>query len=75
MLNLVDRDRLAVTHRLHRFDEQGPTALEPRKSSGRWPKADEVYQAELGEALETNPSDLGYPFTRWSLQSPWEDLK
>lgn len=72
---IVDRDRSAVTRWLHRFDEEGLAALEPRKSSGRPPKADEVYQAELKEAANTNPSDLGYPFTRWSLDTLREHLK
>jgi len=72
---IVDRDRSAVTRWLHRFDEEGVTALEPRQSSGRPPKANEVYQAELKEAADSNPSDWGYSFTRWSLGTLREHLQ
>jgi transposase len=71
----VERDRTAVVRWLHRFDEEGLNALEPRKSSGRPPKADEVYRAKLKEAASTNPCDLGYPFTRWTLERLREHLK
>jgi transposase len=71
----VERDRTAVVRWLHRFDEEGLDALEPRKSSGRPPKADEAYRTELKEAAATNPCDLAYPFTRWTLGRLREHLK
>lgn len=71
----VERDRSAVTRWLHRFDEEGVAALTPRKSSGRPPKADPTYRAELEKAARKNPSDLGYSFTRWTLVRLREHLK
>lgn len=72
---VVERDRSAVTRWLHRFDEEGLAAVEPRKSSGRPPKADETYLAELKKAVTTSPSELGYAFTRWTLAHLGEHLK
>jgi transposase len=63
----VERDRSAVIRWLYRFDEEGMSAVEPRKSSGRPAKADEVYRAELKKTAETSPPELGYSFTRWTL--------
>lgn len=71
----VQRDRSAVIRWLYRFDEEGLHAIEPRKSSGRPPKTNEVYHAELKQAAETPPTELGYAFTRWTLDNLCEHLK
>jgi transposase len=64
---IVGRSRLSVTRWLHEFNAHGLTALWPGKSTGRPPKADADFQAALVAAIEQNPQDLGYPFTRWSV--------
>ena len=72
---IVSRSRLTVTRWLHEFDTHGLLALWPGKSSGRPPKADADFQAALVAAIEQNPKDLGYPFTRWSVDLLGEHLR
>lgn len=71
---IVGRSRVSVTRWLHEFDRRGLLALWPGKSTGRPPKADADFQAALIEAVEQNPRDLGYPFTRWSVDLLTEHL-
>lgn len=72
---IVGRSRVTVTRWLHEFDTHGLPALWPGKSTGRPPKADVEFQAALAEAVEQNPRDLGYPFTRWSVDLLAEHLR
>jgi transposase len=72
---IVGRSRLTVTRWLHEFDTHGLPALWPGKSTGRPPKADADFQAALVAAVEQNPQDLGYPFTRWSVDLLGEHLR
>jgi len=67
IVEIVGRSRQTVTRWLHEFAGQGLPALWPGKSTGRPPKADAEFQAALAQAVEQNPRDLGYPFTRWSV--------
>jgi len=65
--DIVGRNRSTVFRWLQAFDKRGPDSLHPGKSPGAPPKADAEYQAAaLTEALEHNPRDLGYAFTRWT---------
>ena len=72
---IVNRDRTTVTHWLHEFNTHGLPALWPGKSPGRPPKADADFQAALVAAIEQNPRDLGYSFTRWSVDLLTEHLR
>jgi transposase len=54
-----------------RFGIQG---LYVGKSSGRPSQIDEDGEAALRQAVETNPRDLGYPFTRWTSSTLAEHL-
>ena len=72
---LVDRSRWAVFRWLKEFEAQGLPALWPGKSTGRPPKADADFQAALAAAVEKNPRDLGYPFTRWSVDLLTEHVR
>jgi transposase len=72
---IVGRNRLSVTRWLHEFNARGLPALWPSKSTGRPPKADADFQAALVAAVEQNPQDLGYPFTRWSVDLLGEHLR
>ena len=62
---IVDRHRTSVFRWLQAFNARGLEALWPGKSPGPPPKADAQFQAALVEALQHNPRDLGYAFTRW----------
>lgn len=72
---ILGRSRQAVTRWLQEFTAQGLPALWPGKSTGRPPKADAEFQAALAQAVEQNPHDLGYPFTRWSVDLLTEHLR
>lgn len=52
----------------HRFRAAGLAGLENRPKSGRPPKADESYLAELDATLEQEPGELGYEFALWTIQ-------
>ena len=64
--DIVGRNRSTVFRWLQSFDKCGLDSLHPGKSPGAPPKADVEYQAALTVALEHNPRDLGYAFTRWT---------
>lgn len=71
---IVDRNRSSVFRWLQAFNTHGLEALWPSKSPGAPPKADAEFQAALVEALEQNPHDLGYAFTRWTADLLAEHL-
>ena len=52
----------------HRFRAEGETGLDHHPKSGRPPTADDNYVKVLEETLETEPSELGYDFTLWTIQ-------
>ena len=52
----------------HRFRAEGAAGLDHHQKSGRPPTADESYIQTLEEALETEPSELGYDFTLWNIE-------
>ena len=72
---IVNHDRSVVSRWLHRFEDEGLSGLWPNKSTGRPPKADGEFQAALIEAVEQNPRDLGYKFTRWTAALLAEHLR
>jgi transposase len=72
---IVSCSPLTVTRWIHEFDAHGLRALWPGKSTGRPPKADADFQAALAQAVEQNPRDLGYPFTRWSVDLLTEHMR
>jgi transposase len=73
--SIVARDRSTVYRWLKAFEAEGLAALWPNKSPGRPPIADADFQAALAEAVEQNPRDLGYPFTRWTVDLLTEHLR
>jgi transposase len=72
---IVERNRSTVYRWLKGFDARGLPALWPGKSPGRPPTADRDFQAALVQAVEQNPRDLGYPFTRWSSDLLTEHMR
>ena len=72
---IVERNRSTVYRWLKVFDVRGMPALWPGKSPGRPPTPDADFQAALGQAVEQNPRDLGYPFTRWSVDLLTEHMR
>ncbi len=72
---IVSRSDLTITRWIHEFNAHGLPALWPGRSTGRPPKADADFQAALAQAVEKNPRDLGYPFTRWSVDRLTEHMR
>lgn len=52
----------------HRFKAEGARGLDHHPKSGRPPTADESYLKVLEETLETEPGELGYEFTLWTVE-------
>ena len=73
--DIVSRHRATVFRWLQDFDARGLPALWPDKSPGRPPKADAEFQAALVDAVQRNPRDLGYSFTRWTVDLLAEHLR
>jgi len=72
---IVSRSPLTVTRWIHEFDARGLPSLWPGKSTGRPPTADADFRAALGQAVDRNPRDLGYAFTRWTVDLLTEHLR
>lgn len=51
----------------HRFRGEGEVGLDHHSRSGRPRTADENYIKVLEETLETDPCELGYDFTLWTI--------
>ena len=71
---MVGRDRSVVSRWIQRFHERGVAGLQPDKSTGRPPVADQEFQAALRDAVQRCPRDLGYVFTRWTCRRLAEHL-
>ena len=71
---LLGRDPTSVSQWLKDYMRFGLRGLQVGQSPGRPRKADEEAEACLAEALERNPRDLGYRFTRWTLSTLAEHL-
>lgn len=72
---MLERDRSTVFRWLKAFEARGLESLQPGKSPGRPPEADADFQAALAEAVEKNPRDLGYSFTRWTTDLLTEHMR
>jgi transposase len=63
-----------VRRLIHRFNADGLGALADRHRGGRPAKVTDRYIALLKETVQTNPRDLGYPFSCWTLERLREHL-
>ena len=50
-----------------RYRKQGIAGLEDKPKPGRKTKANNAYRQQLDEALNTDPQQLGLPFTVWTI--------
>ena len=60
--------RQTVLHQLRRYEQEGILGLEDRPRSSARAKADANYFAQLTKAIASNPPDLGYRFSVWSVE-------
>lgn len=75
IVKTVGRGRSTIWRWIKDFNERGLDALFMGTSSGAPLKADEEVCAALVQAVETNPHDLGYAFTRWTGELLAEHLR
>jgi transposase len=59
---------------IHRFNEEGLEAIFPRYAGGRPPTFTGEQKARIVETALSRPTDLGLPFTQWSLSKLQEYL-
>jgi transposase len=71
---LLGRHVTSIYQWLKDYIRCGLRGLAVEKSPGRPRKVDEDADVCLAEALERNPRDLGYVFTRWTLATLAEHL-
>ena len=64
----------AVRQTIQRFNAEGVAGLADKPRKGRPPKKTDRYIALLKEAVRSNPRDLGYPFSAWTLERLREHL-
>lgn len=60
--------RQTVLHRIYRYEQEGILGLEDKPRSGARAKADANYIAQLTKAIASEPPDLGYRFSVWSVE-------
>src|ERR671929_1448180 len=65
---LVAADEDTVREVIHRFNELGMRALDPRWAGGRPRRISDDDEAFIVATATTRPSTLGRPFTCWSLR-------
>ena len=64
---IIGCNRQSIRNWFNAFEDGGPMALLDKPKSGRPPIATIGYRKDLVEAIKTNPHDLGYPFTVWTI--------
>jgi len=60
--------RQTVLNQIHCYEQEGIMGLEDKPRSGACAKADANYIAQLRKAIASNPRDLGYRFSVWSVE-------
>src|ERR671921_947457 len=65
---LVAADEDTIREVIHRFNELGMRALDPRWAGGRPRRISAEDEAFLVATASTRPGKLGQPFTHWSLR-------
>lgn len=60
--------RQTVLHQIARYEQAGPAGLEDKPRSGAPAKADAAYIQALKEAVASDPRQLGYRFSAWSVE-------
>jgi len=60
--------RQTVLHRIYRYEQEGILGLEDKPRSGARAKADVNYIAQLTKAIASEPPEMGYRFSVWSVE-------
>jgi len=65
---MVAASRASIQNWHKRWREGGLAALANQPIPGRKPKANQTYQAALEQTLASDPHELGYAFSVWTLE-------
>jgi len=60
--------RQTVLNQIHRYEQEGILGLEDKPRSGARAKADANYISQLTKAIASEPPELGYRFSVWSVE-------
>jgi len=60
---------------IHRFNDEGLAALEPRWGDGRPRRISAADEAHIIKTAETRPTKLGHAYTHWSIRKLAEHLR
>ena len=66
--------RQTVLHQIQRYEKLGVIGIEDRPRPGAPAKANVEYIAKLKEAVGSDPRELGYHFSVWSVGHPQKHL-
>lgn len=66
--NMIGCSRQTVLSQIHRYEQEGILGLEDKLRSGARAKADADYIFQLRKAISSDPPDLGYCFSVWSVE-------
>ena len=66
--DLLGCSRQTVLHQISRYEQEGISGLEDRPRSGARAKANSEYIAQLKKAVASDPRDLAYRFSVWSVE-------
>lgn len=64
----LDVCRRSVRNWFDWYEQRGLEGLRTDPRSGRPPKADASYRERLAQTVETPPREMGYGFSRWTLE-------
>lgn len=65
---LLGVSRQTVLHQIQRYEDSGIIGIEDRPRSGPPAKANAEYIAKLKRAVASDPRELGYRFSVWSVE-------
>ena len=65
---LLGCSRQTVLHQINRYEQEGVSGLEDKRRSGAGAKANSEYIAQLKKAVTSEPRDLAYRFSVWSVE-------
>lgn len=65
---LLGVSRQTVLHQIQRYEDSGIIGIEDRPRPGAPAKANAEYIAKLKEAVASDPRELGYLFSVWSVE-------
>ena len=67
ILEILGCNQQSIHNWFNRFEQHGPEGLFDKPRNGRPVIAGSDYRTGLVQVIKTNPRDMGYPFTVWTI--------